>query len=146
MQSHDWSTEGRDCARMTWSSRAIRWLLGSYVVLSVLTVAAIAIFSGLAPQLVNSEAWFRGVIVAATSILTFLFAVRAARGDNPRWLLRLRIIVVIILAAIVAVLFFLPLPRWMIVEQAICGLLLLGAALIIFGRGARSLGCEEQAH
>ena len=59
-------------------------------------------------------------------ILTFWFAVRAARGDNLRWLLRLRIIVAIILAAIVAVLFFLPLPAWMVAEQATCGVLLLG--------------------
>jgi len=111
--------------------RAVKWLLGAYLVLSMLTVAPIITFSVVAPSLVNPQAWWRGIIVAATSILTFIFGSRAAKG-SPRALLRLRIVVAIILIAIVAVLFFLPLPLWMIIEQMVCGVLLLVTAFIIF--------------
>ena len=111
--------------------RAVKWLVGAYLILSMLTVAAIITFSDIAPNLVTPQAWVRGIIVAATSILTFVFANRAARG-NPRALLRLRIVVAVILIAIAAVLLFLPLPLWMFVEQVVCGALLLTTAVIIF--------------
>jgi FtsH-binding integral membrane protein len=117
--------------------RAVKWLVGAYLILSMLTVAAIITFSDIAPTLVTPQAWVRGIIVAATSILTFVFARRAARG-NPRALLRLRIVVAVILIAIVAVLLFLPLPLWMFIEQVACGALLLATAVIIFRPTARS--------
>jgi hypothetical protein len=112
-------------------TRAVTWLVGAYVVLSGLTVVAIATFASVAPSLVNPQAWVRGFIVAVTSLLTFVFARRAAAG-NARALLRLRIIVVVILVAIGAVLFLVPLPGWMIVEQIACGILLLATAVLIF--------------
>jgi hypothetical protein len=117
------------------ASRAVKLLVGAYLTLSVLTVAAIIFLSQHDPNLVNPEAWVRGIIVAATSILTFSIANRASKG-KPRALLRLRIVVVIILVAIVAVLFFLPLPLWMITEQSVCGLFLLATAVIIFHQRA----------
>jgi hypothetical protein len=116
-------------------SSAVRWLTGAYVGLSVLTVAAIITLSQVDPGEVNPQAWVRGIIVAATSVLTLIFADRAAKG-RPRALLRLRIIVTIVLVAIVAVLLFVPLPGWMVVEQALCGVLLLATAAIIFRAGA----------
>jgi hypothetical protein len=112
-------------------TRAVTWLVGAYVVLSGLTVVAIATFASVAPSLVNPQAWVRGIIVAVTSLLTFVFARRASAG-NTRALLRLRIIVVVILVAIGAVLFLVPLPGWMIVEQIACGILLLATAVLIF--------------
>jgi hypothetical protein len=112
-------------------TRAVTWLVGAYVVLSGLTVVAIATFASVAPSLVNPQAWVRGIIVAVTSLLTFVFARRASAG-NARALLRLRIIVVVILVAIGAVLFLVPLPGWMIVEQIACGILLLATAVLIF--------------
>jgi hypothetical protein len=111
--------------------RAATWLVGAYAVLSVLTVAAIITFSAVAPSLVNPEAQVRAVIVAATSVLTYVFARRAA-GGNERALLRLRIVVAVILVAVVAVLFFVPLPAWMIAEQAACGVLLAATAVLIY--------------
>lgn len=117
--------------------RPVKWLVGAYLVLSLLTVAAIITFSDFAPNLVTPQAWVRGIIVAATSILTFVFANRAALGD-PRALLRLRIVVAVILIAMAAVLLFLPLPLWMFIEQAACGALLLATAVIIFRPTARS--------
>ena len=117
--------------------RAVRWLVGGYLILSMLTVAAIITLSGIAPDLVTPQAWVRGIIVAATSVLTFLFANRAAKGSQ-RALLRLRIAVAVILLTIGAVLFFLALPLWMIIEQAACGALLAATAIVIFGEGRRS--------
>lgn len=113
--------------------RTITLLVRGYVALSVLTVAAIILLSAVRPSLVNPAAWVRGVIVAGTSILTLAFARGAARG-RPRALLRLRIVVAVILVAIAAVLAFVPLPLWMVIEQATCGLLLLATALIVFTR------------
>ena len=85
------------------------------------------------------QALVRGIIVAATSILTFIFANRAVKG-NPRALLRLRIVVAVILIALVAVVFFLPLPLWMFIEQLACGALLLATAMIIFRPDANHSG------
>lgn len=113
---------------------AVRWLVGAYVGLSILTVAAIVTLSQVDPSEVTPQAWVRGIIVAATSVLTLLFADRAAKG-RPRALLRLRLVVTIVLVAIVGVLLFLPLPGWMVVEQGACGVLLLATAAIIFRTG-----------
>ncbi|MEU5866587.1 MULTISPECIES: hypothetical protein [unclassified Nonomuraea] len=106
-------------------------LISAYAALSLLTVVAIAVFSAVAPSLVTPEAWGRGVIVAATSVLTFAFARRAQSGGD-RALLRLRIVLVVILVAVVGVLLFLPLPSWMVAEQGVCGVLLLAAAVLAF--------------
>jgi hypothetical protein len=116
---------------------AVRWLVLAYAALSLLTVALIGTFSLVAPRLVSHEAWVRGTVVAATSVLTVLFADRAAKG-RPRALLRLRIVVPVILVAIVAVPLFVHLPAWMVAEQALCGALLLATAALLFGPPARS--------
>ncbi|MER7212606.1 hypothetical protein ABZ470_19975 [Streptosporangium sp. NPDC020072] len=111
--------------------RTAKFLVVAYAVLSVLTVAAIAVLSSVAPSLVTPQAWVRGVIVAATSVLTFVFARRAQQGGG-RALLRLRIVLVVILVALGGVVLFLALPAWMVVEQAVCGVLLLVAAVLAF--------------
>jgi hypothetical protein len=113
----------------------VRRFVGAYVVLSLATVAAIVVLSKVSPSQVNPQAWVRGIIVAGTSLLTFAIA-RRASPDQPRTLLRLRVVLVVILVAIVAVLFFLALPWWMRVEQGLCGVLLLSAA-ILARRGRR---------
>lgn len=115
--------------------RVARLLVGGYVVLSVLTVATVITLSQLAPHQVNPQAWVRSIIVAGTSLLSYRFVVLAGQGA-PRALLRLRIVVSILLIAIIAVLFFVPLPLWMVIEQCACGLLLAGTAVVIFRREA----------
>jgi hypothetical protein len=110
--------------------RTVKWLIGAYLALSTLTVGAIITLSAEAPRLVTPQALVRGVIVAATAFLSFRFATRAARGDT-RALLRLRIVVAILTVAVVAVLLFVPLPPWMVVEQVGCGVLLAAAAVVI---------------
>jgi hypothetical protein len=65
-----------------------------------------------------------------TSILTYLFASRGARG-NPRSLLRLRIVAVILIRHRGRA--RLPAPcRYGFIEQAACRALLLATAMIIF--------------
>ncbi|GGS90490.1 hypothetical protein ACFFV7_44040 [Nonomuraea spiralis] len=114
-------------------------LVAAYTTLSLLTIVAIAVLSGVAPSLVTDEAWGRGIIVAATSILTLAFARRAQHGGD-RALLRLRIVLVVILVAVVGVLLFLPLPGWMVAEQGVCGILLLAAAILAFRAAGPSNG------
>lgn len=115
--------------------RLARTVVLAYAALSVLTVVALAILSKAAPSQVDAHAWVRGVIIAATSLLLIRFAAGALAGD-ARMLLRLRIVVAILLVAVVAVLFFLSLPAWMVIEQAACAVLLAVVALLIFDRTA----------
>ncbi|AGZ40814.1 hypothetical protein AFR_12640 [Actinoplanes friuliensis DSM 7358] len=112
-------------------SSAIRKTAVAYLVVSVAAVVVLAVLSVSAPQQAPTTAWVRAVIVAVTSVLTVIFAHRAAAG-HERALLRLRILVPIILVAVVLVLLFLPLPAWMVIEQLLCGVLLLGLAILIF--------------
>jgi len=111
--------------------RAARILVAAYLAVSCAAVAAAAVLTAIAPDQVNPQAWVRGVIVAATSVLTLLFANGAVKG-RPRALLRLRLVLVILFVAVAGVLAFVALPAWMIAEQAVCGALLLAAAIAAF--------------
>jgi predicted small integral membrane protein len=128
------STPDTIAARST-GLRTVRRLVGAYVVLSLATVATIVVLSKVSPGNVNPQAWVRGIIVAGTSLLTLGIA-RRASPDQPRTLLRLRLVLIIILLAVVGVLFFVALPAWMRVEQGLCGVILLGAA-VFAQRGSR---------
>ena len=111
--------------------RAVLALVLAYVVVSFGAVAAVAILAAIRPELATPQAWYRSVIVAATSLLTLLFARGAVRG-RPRGVLRLRIVLGVILLAIVGVLLFLPLPLWMILVQFALAAILLAALLLTF--------------
>jgi hypothetical protein len=118
--------------------RRIKALVASYAALSVLTLAAIAVLrhhSGI----VNTAVWTRGIIVVLSALLTLRFAASAARGGQ-RAFLRLRIISGVMAAAI-AVIVSLPgtFPVWMKVEQSVCGVLLIGVAVLVNGRQVRSV-------
>lgn len=105
--------------------RTMKLLAGGYLAVNVATVIAIVLMRG-DTTLVTDAVWTRGVIVAASSVLTYLFARQAARG-SARGYLRLRIVALIQLLAIVTII-VLPgaFPLWMKIEQGLCGLLLLG--------------------
>jgi hypothetical protein len=70
------------------------------------------------------------------------FASGAAKGD-PRALLRLRIVSAVMIAVIVVIV-ALPggFPTWLKIEQAGCGVLLLGVAGIANGQRVRSAFAE----
>jgi hypothetical protein len=110
--------------------RAVKLLAGAYLAVSLVTLAAIIALRNHS-HLVNSAVWVRGTIVAASAVLTFLFAVRAARGSRPAYR-RLRILSAVMVVAIVVII-ALPgtFPVWLKVEQGACGVLLLGVVAIV---------------
>ncbi|MFG1624330.1 hypothetical protein [Kribbella sp. NPDC049227] len=124
--------------RVAAALRAVRLLVAAYVGISVLTLGAIIALRNDASA-VNDAAWVRGTIVVASALLTFSFVRRAAKGSR-RAFLRLRIVSAVMLVAIV-VIDTLPgtFPLWLKFEQGICGLLLLGVALIVNGKPLRSV-------
>lgn len=115
-----------------------RALLFGYLAVSVLTLGAIVLLRNDA-SVVNPAVWIRGTIVAASSVLSLALAAGAARGSRGAYR-RLRIITAVMPVAIVVII-ALPgtFPLWMKVEQAVCGLLLLGVVAIINGRPVRAL-------
>jgi hypothetical protein len=118
--------------------RSVQLLTAAYLMLSVLTLVAIIALRN-HTAIVNDAVWVRGTIVVASSLLTFAFARRAARGSRKGFL-RLRLVSGIMLVAIVVII-ALPgtFPVWLKCEQAVCGLLLLGVALLVNGRHLRSV-------
>jgi hypothetical protein len=118
--------------------RRLRVLVGGYVSLSVLTVVAIVLMRD-HPDLVPPQVWIRGIIVAAAALLMALFVRQTTRGSRRSYL-RLRLTSGIMLAAIIVII-ALPgdFPLWMKIEQAVCGVLLLGVVALVNGRRLRSL-------
>jgi hypothetical protein len=114
-----------------------RRLVVCYLVLSVLTLGAIVLMRN-DPGLVTDAVWIRGSIVAVTAFLMLTFASGAAKG-NPRALLRLRIVSAIMIV-VIGVIVALPgvFPMWLRIEQAVCGVLLLGVAGIVNGKRVRA--------
>ncbi|GAA1568044.1 hypothetical protein GCM10009804_25690 [Kribbella hippodromi] len=118
--------------------RNVRLLLTGYLAISVLTLIAIVAMRN-DTAAVNSAVWIRGSIVVASAAATFLFARSAARGSRQSFR-RLRIVSTAMLIAIVVII-ALPgtFPLWMKSEQAVCGLLLLGVAVLVNGKHLRSV-------
>ncbi|MEV4266948.1 hypothetical protein [Kribbella sp. NPDC049584] len=118
--------------------RSVQLLVAGYLAISVLTLIAIIALRN-HTSMVNDAVWTRGTIVVGSALLTFLFARSAARGSR-RGYLRLRIVSAVMLVAIVVII-SLPgvFPLWMKGEQAVCGLLLLGVALLVNGKHLRSV-------
>jgi hypothetical protein len=111
-----------------------RRLVVGYLVISLITVGVLAVLQSMVPGQAGTAAWIRGCIVAATSVLMVAFAGRAVAGD-PRALLRWRIVVVVMIVAIgviVSIAGFIPV--WMRVEQVLCGIMLVGVAVLILRR------------
>jgi hypothetical protein len=111
-----------------------RRLVVGYLVVSLITVVVLAALQWMLPGQAGTTAWIRGCIVAASSILMLVFAGRAAAGDR-RALLRWRIVVVVMIVAIgviVSISGFIPV--WMRLEQVLCGIMLIGVAVLILRR------------
>lgn len=110
--------------------RNVVWLISGYAGVSLLTLAAMIAFRHDA-TMVTTAVWVRGTIVAAASLLTLFFAVRAARGDR-KMLRRLRFVTAAMLVAIVVII-ALPgtFPLWFKLEQGVCGLLVLPAVVLL---------------
>ncbi|WP_199931186.1 hypothetical protein [Streptomyces sp. CB02923] len=118
--------------------RGTKRLVGYYVGLSVLTLIALILLRD-HPDIATDAAWVRCIIVVATSLLMTSFVTRASRGHSKSFL-RLRLasgIMVVAIAIIVA----LPgaFPVWLRIEQAVCGLILLGVVAKANGKLLRSV-------
>ncbi|TDP96172.1 hypothetical protein EV186_104154 [Labedaea rhizosphaerae] len=122
---------------MSMTFRTAKMLVVAYVVLSVLTLGAIVVLRN-HPDLVTDAVWVRATIVVLSSLLTLLFTRQAAKGSR-RGYLRLRLVSAIMLVAIVVIV-ALPgaFPVWLRLEQAVCGLLLLGVVIDINSSGVRA--------
>src|SRR5438105_1595247 len=76
-------------------------LLAAFLVISLSTIVAAAVMRH-DPALVTPAVWIRTPLVAASAAVLLVFARRAAAGDRAAFR-RLRIISMVVLAAIIAV-------------------------------------------
>jgi hypothetical protein len=118
--------------------RGVRRFVGFYFFISAATMVGVYFFRN-HHDLVTGPVWIRGIAVLATSLLLMMFSARASRGSS-RGYLRLRICSVILLIAVVVII-LLPgdFPTWMKLEQALCGLMLLGVVVSVNSKRIRAL-------
>jgi hypothetical protein len=116
----------------------VKRLVGVYLGISLLTMVAVFLL-GSNTSLVTDTVWVRGTIVAATALLMFAFAVRAARGSRKAYL-RVRIMSGVMVVAILVIV-LLPgfIPLWMRIEQGVCGLVLIGVVAVVNGKHLRAV-------
>lgn len=104
----------------------VRTLFGTVLALSIATLGITAAVGG------TSAMWVRGSIATAIAALLLVLAGRARRGSRGAWR-RMRLMAALApvgVAAIVAV----PhdgFPAWMKAEQAVLGLLLIAASVVL---------------
>jgi hypothetical protein len=112
-------------------------LLAAFLLISVSTVVAVVLMRH-NPALVTTAVWVRTPLVAASAAVLLLFARRAAAGHRPSFR-RLRIISMVVLAAIIGVVAW-PgaFPVWLRVEQAVCGVFMLSVVVRTNLRAVRS--------
>ena len=116
--------------------RAITGLLLAYLGIGIAALVAVVLLRN-HPALVNGAAWVRSIIVVGTALILLSAARLAARGSRGAFL-RLRIISIVTTVAIVVIV-ALPgtFPVWLKAEQSVCGVLMLGVALLANARPAR---------
>lgn len=117
--------------------RTVVKLLAAFLVISVGTVVA-AVVMRHDPALVTAAVWVRTPLVTASAAVLLLFARRAAAGHRASFR-RLRVISMVVLAAIVVVVAW-PgaFPAWLRVEQAVCGVVMLSVVVRTNLRSVRS--------
>ena len=123
-----------DHPRTTAAFRKVKLLSGGYLGISALAVVAIVLLRHHQAE-VNSAVWTHGILVAASALVTFGLAVRAARGSRGAFR-RLRIGSPVIVVAIALPGSF---PLWMKAEQGVAGLLMIGVAVLVNRSHLRSL-------
>lgn len=103
-------------------------LLAAFLVISVSTVVAVLLMRH-NPALVTTAVWVRTPLVAASAAVLLLFARRAAAGHRSSFR-RLRIISMVVLAAVIGVVAWPDaFPVWLRVEQAVCGVFMLSVVV-----------------
>lgn len=131
-----------DHARTTAALSRARLLVGGYVAVSVATFVAAVLLRD-HPHVVTGAVWVRGVVVVISSLVMYANVVRAAGGSRSayRRVRGLSSVMVAVIAAGIA----LPgtFPLWMKVDQGVCGLLLIGVAVVTNGRYLRSVFARD---
>ena len=110
--------------------RHVLLLLTGFLVVSAAMIAVlVAMVANHAS--VDTAIWIRCSLVLASAVVLLLIAASAARGSRAAWI-RLRIISPIVVVAVIVIV-SIPgfLPDWVRLEQAVCGLLVLPAAIIV---------------
>jgi hypothetical protein len=108
----------------------VKLLVGAYLTVAVLTMVAVVLLRD-EKAIVNDAVWVRGTIVVLSAAMLFLFATRAAHGSRGAYR-RVRVLSAVMVVAIVAIIAVPgPFPAWMKIDQAVCGVLLLGVALLV---------------
>jgi hypothetical protein len=132
------NTLGLDHPRIRTAFRSVKMLVGCYLGISVLTLAAVVLLRDDA-AVVNDTVWIRGILVVVSALVMTALTARTARGSSRAYI-RLRIASALMVVAI-AVLVAIPgmLPPWMKIEQSVCGLALLGVVAVVNGKQLRSL-------
>ncbi len=117
--------------------RVIKRLLLGYLGVGIAALAAVILLRN-HPAEVNGPAWVRSIIVVATALILLSAATLAGRGSRGAFL-RLRVISIVTTVAIVVIV-ALPgtFPVWLKAEQAVCGVIMLGVAVLANSRGARA--------
>ena len=117
--------------------RAIKRLLLGYLGIGIAALMAVILLRN-HPAEVNGAAWVRSIIVVATALILLSTATLAGRGSRGAFW-RLRIISIVTTVAIVVIV-VLPgtFPAWLKAEQAVCGVIMRGVALLANGRAARA--------
>ena len=110
--------------------RPILVLIAAFLLVSA-AMEAVLVVQSLNGTSVHTAIWIRCSLVLASAIVLFLISLAAARGSRRAWI-RLRIISVIVLIAVVVIV-SIPgfLPDWVRFEQAVCGALVLPAAILL---------------
>jgi len=116
-----------------------RRLIIAFIALSAATLIAAFFLSHSDPTLVSSTVWTRATLVLLDSLVALSYAKRASRGlakgyRNLRWLSAGSVVGVVVLVALPGLL-----PGWMKLEQAVCGLLLIGVVVSINSSKVRAL-------
>lgn len=115
----------------------VRGLVGVYLAISVLTLAAIVLLRRHV-EVVTDAVWVRGTIVVGSATLMSVFAARAANGSKGAFR-RLRVLSAVMVVAIVVIVAIPGMfPVWMKVDQAVCGVVLLGVVLVVNGKHLRA--------
>ncbi|GAB3795195.1 hypothetical protein GCM10028798_03540 [Humibacter antri] len=110
--------------------RPVLLLLTGFLVVSAAMIAVLVAMS-VGGTSVGTAIWIRCSLVLASAVVLLLIAAAAARGSRAAWI-RMRIISPIVVIAVIVIV-SIPgfLPDWVRVEQAACGLLVLGAAILV---------------
>jgi hypothetical protein len=110
--------------------RPVLVLFAAFILVSI-AMEAVLVVQSIAGSPVDGAVWTRCSLVLASSIVLLLLTIAAVRGSRAAWR-RLRIISPIVVIAVIVIV-SIPgfLPDWVRLEQAVCGALVLPAAIIL---------------